>query len=294
MSWTIPMLNLSKTISSESVQVRLDQTKLGTGPLTLTATLTDGSYRNDLTTNAGLIGHLVTRLNAAETAAGTDGVWAASNPSGIYRARVRLTRAPGGPSDDVKDIRYSTLSTTMRGLLGFDAVNVAPTGAGVAGATCTWTTRHLGHVWTPDRHPLRDYTQPIYGGALATNGAGYGVMLVDRVNTAREVVLELVFGALVLSDIFTRLEGWRDVTGLSASDTSAPLEVLWGQYTGAGSAQPNDTLRYYPDRDTPATYQDVRLTDPAALLRPFAGGLGEETTPSPNRWRLRFPFERRY
>lgn len=294
MSWTKPMLTLAATLTSQSLDVRFDQTKLGTGPVTLNVTLTDGTYRNDLSTSSGLIGHLITRLNAAETAAGTDGAWAASNPSGIYRAQVRLTRTPGSASDDVKDIRYSTLSTTLRGLLGIDSTNAAPTGAGVAGATCTWTTRHLGHVWTPDRHPLRDYSQPIYGGALASNGAGYGVTIIDRVITAREVVLELVPGGLVLSDIFERLEGWRMISGLSSADTSAPLEVLWGQYTGAGTAQPNDTLRYYPDRDTPATYQDVRLTDPAALLRPFAGGLGEETIPSPSRWRLRFPLERRY
>lgn len=291
---TIPMLTLAKSITSESIQVRFDQTKLGTGPVTLTASLTDGTYRNDLSTSSGLIGHLITRLNAAETAAGTDGVWAASNPSGIYRAQVRLTRTPGSASDDVKDIRYSTLSATMRELLGIDASKAAPTGAGVAGATCTWTTRHLGYVWTPDRHPLRDWEEPLCTGAVSNNGAGYGALIVESAMMVRQVELSLIPGGLVLSDLFTRQGCWAQVDGLTANDTNAPLDVLWSRLTGGGSTQPNNTLRYYPDRDDPSDYQDVQLELADDLFAPARSGAWTQTSGSPNLWSLRFGFIQRY
>lgn len=291
---TIPMMNLAATLTSQSLDVRFDQTKLGTGAYTLNVTLTDGTYRNNLSTSSGLIGHLITRLNAAETAAGTDGTWAASNPSTIYRAQVRLTRTPGSVSDDVKDIRYSTLSATLRGLLGFDSANVAPTGAGVAGASCVWTTRHLGHVWTPDRHPLRDWEEPVCTGAVSNNGAGYGAMVVESAMVARQVEFTLVPGGLVLSDLFTRQGCWAQLDGLSASDTNAPLEVLWSKITGGGSAQPNNTLRYYPDRDDTGDYQDVQLELADDLFAPARSGAWVQTSGSPNLWGLRFGFIQRY
>lgn len=294
MSSTIPMFNLAATLTSQSLDLRFDQTKLGTGALTLNVTLTNGTYRNDLSTSSGLIGHLVTRLNAAETAAGTDGVWAASQPTSLYRAQVRLTRTPGSVNDNVKDIRYSTLSSTLRGLLGLDSSNVVPTGAGTAGASCVWTTRHLGHVWTPDRHPLRDFSEPVYAGAVSNNGAGYGTLLIESATTARQVEVNLVPGGLVLSDLFTRQGCWAQIEGLTANDTSAPLDVLWTKLTGGGSAQPNNTLRYYPDRDTPATYQDVQLELAEDLFAPARSGAWVQTSGSPNLWSLRFGFIQRY
>jgi hypothetical protein len=292
MSWTIPMLGLKITLSSASFKLRL--TGSSVGAVDVTVSLADGDYYQTLASGSGLIAHVVARLNAAEIAAGTDGVWSAAfgGAGQPHRASCRLTRVPGDPADIVKELREFT--TGLQALLGMRFSAQDPTSGGdTAGATAYWDTYALGHVWTPYRQPLRDYTTPSYGGSYSSAGNGYDALIIDRTNTRREVVLENVPGGLVLSDIFTRLEGWRMVSGFTAYDVNAPLEVLWALYTGGGSASPNDTLRYYPDLDTPATYQDVSVEGADAILRPFSGGLGEEVIPSPNRWRLTFPFARR-
>ena len=292
MSWTIPMLGLKITLASASFKVRLANSLVGA--VDVTVSLTNGDYYQTLDEGSGLIAHIITRANAAEIAAGTDGTWTAvfSSAGQPHRASVRLKRSPASASDNVTHLREFT--TGLQTLLGFASSTPAPTsGGGSPGADVYWDTYALGHVWTPYRQPLRDYTAPAYGGSYSSAGNGYDALIIDRTNTRREVVLENVPGGLVLSDIFTRLEGWRMVSGFAAYDTNAPLEVLWALYTGGGSASPNDTLRYYPDRTNPATYQDVSVEGADAILRPFSGGLGEEVIPSPNRWRLTFPFARR-
>lgn len=290
MSWKTPMINLAWTASSASFKIRLANSLVGA--IDVTVSLTNGTYRHDLTTNAGLIGHVLTRANAAEIAAGTNGTWTADQPAGLYRAQVRLKRAPGDASDNVTHLREFT--TGLQTLLGMGSSPQTPTsGGGVPGDDVYWDTLHLGYVWTPDRHPHADHTHPVYGGAFAHNGAGYGALIVDRATTRRDVRLEMVWGGLVLSDLLVREQGYLNVSGLTVNDTNAPLEVLWSVLLGGGSASPNDTLRYYPDRDTPGTYQDVRIADAGALLDPVGSQSWREQDLSPSRWAINFPFTAR-
>lgn len=281
-----PMLTLALSLTGYTLSVTFTTSLVGATTITTIAFPASTTKRNNLSASAsdGVLKAVLDALNAAEAAAGTNGTWTAptitAEPCG-----VRFKRTPPDPADRISTVGVSSGLATLLGL----STSNTPTHNG--SGEYTLQTGALGGVWVCNRHALSDLKTPYYPSVnYARSPAGYGELLVGGALFRRLVVLESVPGCYVLSDAFTRGETWRQVSGMTANDTNAPLEVLWRMMLGGGTDTPNMTLRYHPDRSDLAAYQDVDIEDPRVLADPVGSGAWEQTTPTPNLWRLRLPL----
>lgn len=280
-----PMLTLDLALDGYTLALVFTASLVGPTTVTTTAFPASTTKRNNQSRTAtdGVIKAVLDALNAAESAAGTDGVWTAPTIT-FDPCKVVFKRTADDPDDRISAIN---LSSGLASVLGLDA-STTPTHNGSGDYTVQ--TRALGGVWSCNRHAREDLKRATFKASYARSPAGYSETLVEAAGYRRDVVLESVPGCFVLLDAFERGQTWRQVSGMAADDTNAPLEVLWARMMGNGTTAPNISLRYYPDREDVTAYQAVLVDDARVLEDPVGSRAWEQTNTTPNLWRIALPL----
>ena len=151
MAYTIPQFVLPLT-TSDSATIRLTLANSGAlgAPAVVDAVVPAGTYRNDRQYGVAgnLAGDVAGLLEAAETAAGTNGTWTASEvTSGTLKGRTNLTRTKV-VGDVVTSLETVDTSIIPKEWLGWSADSVAPTALTLTGEY--WDAAHMAKgLWIP-------------------------------------------------------------------------------------------------------------------------------------------------
>lgn len=279
---TKPMLTLDCTLDGYTLALVFTASKVGATTVTTTAFPASTTKRNNQSRTAtdGVIKAVLDALNAAETAAGTDGVWTA--PTIFFDpCKISFKRTADDPADRISTIN---ISSGLASILGLDPATT-PTHNGSGDYTVP--TRALGRVWSCPRYPESDLLRPRYSGAYAQTPYGDQCLIVEAAVQDRDVLLRQVPGWAVLADTITRAGTYAMASGMTINDTNAALDSFWASMLGGGSIAPNPLLRYYPDREDTTAYQRVQLRRIEDILDPVSSGAWVQTTPTPNLWTIR-------
>lgn len=281
----IPLLTLDLALDGYTLAVTFTASLVGPTTVTTTAFPSGTTKRNHQDTSASdnVLKAVKDALNAAETAAGTNGVWTVPTAQ-MVPLNARFKRTTANTADRISSI---AISSGLASILGLDPTTT-PTHQG--NGEYVVQTRVLGGAWTCNRHAREDLRRATFTVHYARSPAGYSETLAESSGYRRDVVIENVPGCFVLLDAFERAETWRQVSGLTADDTNAPLEVFWARMLGNGAGAPNTTLRYYPNREDVTQYQEVLVDDARALGDPVGARAWEQTNTSPSLWRLALPL----
>jgi len=159
-AYTQPQLCLPViTASSNGPHMKITLAASLVGATTVNVSLADndttrGKYWNDrdFGSASNLANALCIAANAAEVAAGTNGVWSASEVSGDYLGRINLARAYGDTADDVTNVLF-TSSDFGGAMLGFTSNTATPDSTTYSGPgfdPINWVgTWIAGNLWIP-------------------------------------------------------------------------------------------------------------------------------------------------
>ena len=280
MAITIPQFCLPIIISGgPHVEINFAMSKNGPN-YDLAVTLSAGTYFNarNYASAEELLKMLADDLTTAEAADGTDGTWVVAALSGGTEGEARLTRSIGGMADDVTSLTFmlpTVLPATLAGFTSAVIPNVVPYTSRVGiGDDHLWDTDWLGRLWIPYVEVTDDQAWPVSDTrvSLARNGSSESLEVGEMMT--RMVLVDGVFGALINNKMLSQAVYRTAAAGsvvLSASDTNAPLEHLWREMKLV------TPLRFYPDYDDLATYDEIEVVSTDWLNR--LKGVAEELDP---------------
>ena len=293
MAYTKPLLALPIAITAPaSRHIRVTFSNSSIGAATLDATLTTATYYNHRQSTGDSLGaEIIAELNTAEAAlfGGAAGTWSTLTLTTGLAHRQAVKRSAGHANDTITSLVFSEPTTGLSGaIVGYSSDTVVPT-AGSPGATYEFTgTRQRGRVWSPRVIATRQEQRPRRVVRSAVSPFDFS-SIVSTYTTASaskryEILVPAVPGVLVWQYLASISEFVATVSGLVSGDTNVCLETLWSDH---GSLAP---IRYLPDEDTPATYDEIEVVD-QDWLEDLSSGLEEAGGGAPLLYDVRIPAQ---
>lgn len=215
-----------------ATQIRLTLANSAVGATTVTATAAAGTYYNDLDVSGAAIGdnllrHLLDQLEAAETAAGTDGVYTLTLQAGGYKGRYTISRAQGNAADDVTSLRIVSGGEVTMVTFGFASAAPAPTSGTADPAVFTAPDRAAGHWVIPDYPALFGGAEEVGATTVLAVSSPDGTTARDEYgDTTRKEIMLMTLPAASVYPFWANDADYASAIGAATGDVNATLDEL--------------------------------------------------------------------
>ena len=243
-----------------ATQIRLTLADSAVGATTVTATATADTYYNDLDVSGAALGdnllrHLLDQLEAAETAAGTDGTYILTEVTGDYRGRYVISRTQGDAIDDVTSLEIVSGGEVTMVTFGFGAATATPASSTANPAVFTATNRAAGSwVLDPDHGLFAAYEPKGMDTVVSTTGPD-GTTKRDVYGYTTRGTIELM--TLPAASVFTHYSdqaAFCGFIGAPTGDDNAAFDELRRLWARIGDEV---YCRFVPDVSTITTYYEI-------------------------------------